>query len=165
MSAMTESIVESAPVLPLTGPLPTNGGAAATYVSLRNCHKATLFVLLKQAVGHTTLITPKQATSVAGGSAKALSENVPIWYAEDIAVDARPARQTNAKNFTVGAGAKTMLVAFELDLSKFDVDGGFDCIGVITDDSSQATNFIAAWLQTTPRYGGVPSSQPSPIVD
>ncbi len=131
------------------GPVTTNGGVTADYVSLKNCHKAWVVCSFTQAVGHATGIDPKQASDVAGTGVKVLSANAPIWANEDVATSDTLASQTAAKTYDLTNDVKKKLVVFEIDPSAFDVANGFDVLGCAVDDSSQATNFvdITYWLQ------------------
>ena len=60
-------------------PRTTNGGFTADYVTLKNSLKLWAIVELTQAAAHATALTVYQATNVAAGSEKVLTNNVNIW--------------------------------------------------------------------------------------
>lgn len=134
------------------GPVTTNGGVTADYVTLKNALKAWIVVQLTQAVGHATLLSPRQATAVAGTAVKVLANAVRIWANEDTAASDTLVEQTAAVNYTVTNDVKKKLVIFEIDPDDLDVAGGFDCLNLLVGDSSQATNFISATFWIASRY-------------
>jgi hypothetical protein len=134
-------------------PKTTNGGITADYVSLKNAHKVRIIVELTQAVGHATLITPKQATAVDGTGVKALTNNCVILANEDTASTDTLARQTDAKNYTVTADVKNKQIVFEINpADSFDTANDFDCLGLAIADSSQATNIASATYELYMKY-------------
>ena len=54
------------------GPVTTNGGVTADYVSVKNAGRLYIVCNLTQAVSHATALTPKRATAVAGTGVAAL---------------------------------------------------------------------------------------------
>jgi len=145
------------------GPVTTNGGVTADYVSLKTAHKVYIVIQLTQAVGHATLLTPRQASAVAGTGVKVLTAGVRIWANEDTAASDTLVQQADAVNYTVTNDIKKKLVIFEIDPDAMDIAGGFDVLGLLVGDSSQATNFIAATYWLANRYAG--ATPPSAIVD
>ena len=73
-------------VLPvqLLAPTTTNGGATSRGVSLKNAIRAFIVVDLKQAVGHATAISLRQAKEIALRT-NAAGPSVPNWKNEDCA--------------------------------------------------------------------------------
>lgn len=143
-------------VIPVVGAAPetTNGGVTASYISLKNTQKAWIVVTLKQAVGHATAITPKQATAVAGTGAKGFDKDLEIWANEDVAASDALIQQAAGKSYTVANTAKNKLVVFAIDPAKLDTAGGFDCVGVTIADSGQATNLASVLYLVEPRFLG-----------
>ena len=134
------------------GPVTTNGGVTCDYVSLKNVHKAWIIASFTQAVGHATGIDPKQATAVAGTSAKALTTVAPIWANEDTATSDTLVAQTAAVTYNVTNDIKKKQVIFEIDPAGFDQANGFDVLGCTVDDSSQATDFVSVIYVLAERY-------------
>ncbi len=152
------NIPESLFPIVATSPVTTNGGVTCDYVSMKNIHTLYAVVTLTQAVGHATLLTPTQATAVAGTSAKVMANVLPIWADEDVATSDTLVRQTDALNHTVSADIKNKIVVFRIDAEKLDGANSFDCVTIVAADSSQATNFINVNYFAVPRYGTAPPS-------
>ena len=149
---MIRNLPEATKIVQLTGPVTTNGGVTSDYVSLKNAIKAWIVVDMNQAVGHATLLTPKQASAVDGTGAKALTNNINIWANEDVAASDTLASQTAAKNYTVTNDIKKKQIVFEIDVAGLDLANSFDCVNLVSADSSQATNFINATIYIDTRY-------------
>lgn len=162
--AQAFSIPESFKVVAATaGPVTTNGGVTGNYVSLKNAHKATLVLQFTQAVGHATAITVRQATAVAGTSAKNGSASTRIWANEDTATNDTLVAQTAAASYTVTNDIKKKMVVIEIDPSQMDVANGFDVAGFTIADSSQATNFVCGTWYIHQRYAQ--ATPPSAVVN
>lgn len=144
------------------GPVTTNGGVTGDYVTLKNAHKAYIVVQLTQAVGHATVLSPKQASAVAGTGVKAVSAGR-IWANEDTAASDTLVEQAAAATYTVTNDVKKKLVIFEIDPDDFDIANGFDVLGFAASDSSQATNFISATYWLANRY--LQATPPAAISD
>lgn len=151
------------PVAATAGPVTSNGGVTGDYVSLKNAHMAWILVTFDQAVGHATLVTPKQASAVAGTGVKALTTAVPIWANEDVAASDTLVAQTAALNYTVTNDIKVKQVLFQIDPAGLDLANDFDCIGLAIADSSQATNFVDATYFLQTRYAQ--ATPPAAITD
>ena len=133
------------------GPVTTNGGVTADYVSVKNAGRAYIVVNLTQAAGHATVLTPQRATAVAGTGATGLGTAVRIWANEDTAASDTLVAQTAATSYTVTNDIKKKMVVFEIDLQK--LGNTYDVIGLTVSDSSQATNFVCAnYVLTDLRY-------------
>jgi len=128
-------------------------GAAITgdYVSLKNVHRAFVVVHVNQAEVNTMAISIEQATVVAGGDTKVITNVVPIWANEDCAASDALVRQTDAVNFTTSAAQKHKVVVFQIDPSILDLANGFDCITVKT-GASNAGNLTSAMYYLCERY-------------
>lgn len=160
---LNRTLVEHFKIVDATaGAVTTNGGVTADYVTLKNAHRAWIVVQLTQAVGHATVLSPKQASAVAGTGVKAISA-CRIWANEDTAASDTLVEQTAATTYTVTNDIKKKLVVFEINPEDFDVAGGFDVLGFATSDSSQATNFVAATYWLANRYAQ--ATPPTAITD
>lgn len=142
---------EAVPVL-LTPPVTTNGGVTADYISLKLAHMVYLIAVFTQAVGHATGIDPVQATAVDGSDVKAITNTVPIWANTDISLTSKLTRQTDAITYNIDVAAKNQIVIMQIDPASFDVNNGFDVLGVTVDDSSQATDLVSLTAFVIPRY-------------
>ena len=149
---MIRSLAENFKIVQGANPKTTNGGFTADYVSLKNVNKAFILVELTQAAAHATLLTPKQATAVAGTGVKVLTNNCEILANEDTASADTLTRQTAAKNYTVTADIKNKTVIFEIDPATLDTANDFDCITITAADSSEATNFASVTYLLDMKY-------------
>lgn len=145
------------------GPVTTNGGVTADYVSLKNVHRAWIVLQFTQAVGHATGIDPTQSTAVAGTGVKATTALHRIWANEATATSDTLVQQTSAITYNVTNDIKKKIVIIEVDPEDFDVAGGFDVLGFTIDDSSQATNFVSGIYVLAMRYTA--ATPPAAITD
>lgn len=141
----------------LVNNLTTNGAITSLAATLKHSLKCWLYVYLQNAVGHASVITPRQSTTIALGTT-AVIPAVPIWVNEDCAASDTLVAQTAAANFTVANVAKKKLVVFEIDPAI--LTDGSPCVYVTIGDSSQATNFctIVAHLYQANQVATPPSS-------
>ena len=148
------TLPDQAQVITLLGPAADAAGrTSAAAASLKHAHKAYLVFVLNQGNAATILLTPQQATAVAKTGAKAIPA-VPIWANQDEAATSLLTRQADAVNFTTDAAVKQKRVIFEVDPSKLDVAGGFDCLLAIT-GASNVANITCAELWVVPaRFQG-----------
>jgi hypothetical protein len=130
-------------------------GRTSSYFSLKDVvGKAYVRVDITQGNAATVAITLNQATTVAGGSAKALSATTRVWATEDVATAATvlPARVADAAStYTTGAGTTNKSVIIEVDPATMDVAGGFDCIAVTT-GASNVANITTASIFIPSKY-------------
>ncbi len=146
----------------LFNPKTTNGALTSTKRSLKNAHKAWAVFHFTQAAGHATTPTLVQCTDVAGATNKA-GPTVDIWANEDTAASDVLVKKTAGASYGVAADVKNKIVVFEIDPSRLDVNGGYDCIYFTIATSSQATNFVSADLYIMPRLQG--ATQPETGTD
>jgi hypothetical protein len=139
-------------------------GRNGTAVSLKNAKRAFIVCHVDQGNAAQVTFTPQQCTAVAGTGAKALTNDVPIWAALDVATSELPARQTAAKNFQTDAAVKEKIVIFQVDPSLLDVAGGFDCIRVNT-GASNVANITQAMIYLEMKHGGAPAQMPRVATD
>lgn len=156
------TLPEEAKIVSLLTPATDAAGRTGAYVSLKNAHKAYIVCHITQGNAATIALSPKQATAVAGTSAKAVT-TARIWADEDVATSDALVRQSDAASYTTGAGTTNKVVVFELDPSALDVAGGFDCVSIST-GASNVANLTAAVAYLTPlRYPA--ATPPSAVVD
>jgi len=145
----------------LLAPAADAAGRTSAYLSLKNAVKAWIVVYMDQAAANTVLLSPLQATAVAGTGSKAISA-ARIWHKLDQALTDFTLA-TEAATYTTDAGVKVKFVIFELDLAKvLDQANSFDCIAVST-GASAAANITSAFLAIQPRHQG--ATVPSPLTD
>lgn len=145
------------------GPVTTNGGVTLDYVSLKNVHKAWLVVQLRQAASHATVIQPQMATAVAPTGAVSIAHNARWWKNANVATGDTNAEQTAATSMAATAGTTHQQIIIEIDPDELAAAGDYDVLGATISDSSQATNFVAAWYVLATRYAQ--ANPPSAIVD
>jgi hypothetical protein len=156
------SLVQNLKVIQVFAPKTTNGSLSSQVVSLKNAHKAWVVFEFTQAVGHATTPTLVQATSIAATTNKA-GPAVEIWANEDTAASDTLVRKTAAASYAVTNDVKNKEVVFEIDPSRLDVNGGYDCIYFTEATSSQATNFVSATAYLLAAYQQ--ATPPSAILD
>jgi hypothetical protein len=151
-------IPEDATPWPLLAPAADAAGRTSAYHSLKGAVRAWITCHINQGAANTVLLSPLQATAVAGTGSKAIAA-ARIWTKLDQAFTAYT-KQTEAATFTTDAAVKDKIIVFELDLPKvLDVAGGFDCIAVST-GASAAGNITEATLWIQPAYHGTPGINP-----
>lgn len=145
-------IPEDAVPVTAVSPATTNGGVTADYISLKNAHAVYIIATLTQAVAHQTVIQPKQASAVDGTGVKNITQAIPIWAVDDVSSTSVFVRQDDATSYTLANAAANQKVVMKITPDMFDVENGFDVIGVTFSDSSQATNFVSCDYFIEPRY-------------
>lgn len=156
------TLPEACNVVGILKPAADAAGRTSRYVSLKNALRAWIIVYIDQGNAATVLLSPKQASAVAGTGTKVLANVVPIWANNDVAAADALTRQTDAVNFTPDAAVKEKQVVFEIDPAQLDMAGGFDCIGITT-GASNAANITSAIVVVESRYPG--ATPPSIAVD
>jgi hypothetical protein len=144
----------------LLAPAADAAGRTSSYFSLKYFQKAFIVVSITQGNAATILLSPLQASAVAGTGSKAVPV-LPIWSNLDTTVAGITAR-TAAATYTTDAAVKNKVVIFQIDPAVLDQANGFDCIAVST-GASNAANITSAMLIGTPRYPG--PTQPSVLID
>jgi hypothetical protein len=132
------------------------------YVSLKNAHKAWL-VFQHDGTNDTDLtVGVNEATTVAGGSATAITATMPIWVDSDAGTQSDTlVRQTDAANYVIDPATEgTCLLVIEVDPAK--LSAGFDCVAVVGTGGHASNNVSAHWYLES-RYPG--DQPPSAIVD
>jgi len=137
------------------------GGRTSAYLSLKGAVRAWIVVYIDQGAANTVLLSPLQATAVAGTGTKAISA-ARIWTKLDEAFTVF-LKQTEAVSFTTDAAVKKKFVIFEIDCAKvLDQANSFDCIAVST-GASAAGNITSATLWIQQKHQGDPVM--NPLVD
>jgi hypothetical protein len=160
---MKFNIPEHAKLVNLLAPAADSAGRTGAYISMKNASRCYLIVHMTQGNAATVLLTPLQATAVAGTSSKVLAKTVPIWANLDTAASDALVRATDAVNYTTDAGVKLKQVVFQIDGSALDADNSFDCIGISTGASNAANITAVQALLVGERYQQV--TPPSAVAD
>jgi len=143
---------------PCLEPAADAGGRTSAYQSLKDAVKAWIVVYMNQANAATVLLSPLQASAVAGTGSKAISA-CRIWTKLDEAA-VTYTKQTEAATYTTDAATKKKVVIFEIDCAKtLDIAGGFDCIGIST-GASNAANITSALLLIQQRHQSATAQSP-----
>jgi hypothetical protein len=133
------------------------------YVSLKNCQMAWIVILLTQAEGHTTLIEPQVATSVAPVGSTAITFPTDIWANENTGVTDTLVKQTNAVQYSVLGDVTRKMVVFRIDPSDVVAQGStYDCIGCLI-EASKRMNYVAGVYILQERYAQ--ETPPAAIID
>lgn len=161
----------SLPLIDFTKPVMGCAPAALTstagdgdYVSMKNHRRLTIVLAVLNATTVTGgTITLKQATSVAGGSEKALSFSK-AW--RDIDTDAGDTLAEFAvvsdTFVTDTTNNKKLLYIMEVDAQTLDIDNGFDCVRVDSTGMANAVGCAMYFLHGS-RY--LPSIAQAAITD
>lgn len=144
------------------GPVTTNGGVTADYVSLKNAHKVWIVAKFKQAVSHASVLQPTMATAVAGTGVTNITAATRIWRNTDVATSDTLVEATAATSAACATGATSQLIIMEIDPDDF-AAAGYDVLGCGVATSSQATNFVDITYYMVTRYPQ--SNPPSAIID
>lgn len=145
----------------LLAPAADAAGRTSAYLSLKGAVKAWIEVHINQGNAATVLLSPLQATAVAGTGSKAIAA-ARIWTKLDEALTTFT-KQTEAATYTTDAALKKKIIIFELDPTKvMDTANDFDCIAVST-GASNAANITSArlWIQ----HGHQAATPANPLVD
>lgn len=154
------SIPQATPAVQLLAPTTTNGGATSRGVNLKGALRAQIIVDLKQAAAHATVVSLKQATTMAL-STNSAGPSVPNWKNEDTAASDAVVKNSDANSVTVASAIKSMQVIFDVDPRH--LTAGSHVVYVTASDSSQATNFMNVSVIVEPRYAG--DGAPSLVID
>lgn len=143
----TINIPETAQPFTLLAPATDAAGRTSAYMSLKGAVKAWIVLHINQGNAATILLSPLQASAVAGTGSKAIAA-ARISTKLDQAFTAFT-KQAEATTFTTDAAVKDKYVVFELDLAKvLDLANNFDCIAVSTGASNVANITEATlWLE------------------
>ena len=110
------------------------------YVSLKNVLWCTVLIVVDNATTVTgSAITLKQATSVAGGSEKALSFSKAYRNIDTAAADQLAEFTVTSDTFTTDTtDNKNLIYVIEVDPSTLDTNNGFDCLRAGTANATAA---------------------------
>jgi hypothetical protein len=151
---MRLTIPENVNLYTFLAPAADGAGRTSAYHSLKGAVKAWIVFHVTQGNAATILLSPLQATAVAGTSSKAISA-CRIWT-KLTAAATYFTKQTEAATYTTDAGVDNKVVVLELDCAKvLDIANGFDCIAMST-GASNAANITSALLIVQPHYQGIP---------
>lgn len=125
----------------------------SAYVSLKNCvGTAQVKVVMAQANAAQCTVTLGQASDVAGTGAKALTNNVKVFYNSDLSASDQLTETTAAKAYQFSATLKNKVVVFDIDpASALDTANNFDCI-YIASGGSNAANILYAEVSFKAKY-------------
>jgi hypothetical protein len=155
------SIPQDLTFVTLLAPAADAAGRSSPYVSLKNASKAWIVFFADQANAATILLTPLQASAVAGTGAKAIAA-ARIWTKLDQA-NSDWVQAAEAATFTTDAAVKNKWVVIEIDPTKnLDVANDFDAIRIST-GASNVANITSAFLIMQPKHRG--ATTPSVLVD
>lgn len=143
------SLVQNLKLVPLLAPTTSNGAVVSRRVNCANFHKVWLVAEMKQAVGHATAVTLKQATAVTGGST-ATGPSSQNWLNEDAAAADTLTKQANGTAITVTNDVKSKQLVFEV--LPEDLASGKQYVYLDFADSSQATNLVSVVAYGLERY-------------
>jgi hypothetical protein len=149
-------------IVQMQKPTTTNAAVQTQTITLKGCHKAWVIFEFNNAVGFSSTPTLIQCTDIASATNKA-GPVVPIWSNLAAATTDTLVRRTDAASYAQGTAATPSEIVFEIDPSRLDVNGGYDCIYFTIASSSQATDFVAATaiLQTSYQQ----ATPPTQVID
>jgi len=162
MTVMTNTLVEDAKIISGISPIDINATATdGDWVSMKNYANLTIILTFGVSLTGTPAITLQQATTVAGGSEKALGFD---WAWKDVGLTgALTKTAVTSDTFSKAATSQQMFV-MEVRSEQLDVDGGFDCVQVaIATPGSNATLVSCIYILHSASYGQ--ATPPSAIID
>ena len=125
-------------------------GISATtsaYVSMRDYHRGWLLIQVGEMQATATLdISLLQATTTAGAGTKVFAPVKAITQ------------------LTQAAGDGDQIVCIEVQSSEFDVDGGFDCVAVVSTVAAAAVELSWVFFECVTRFKEVPTTNWEEIV-
>jgi hypothetical protein len=135
-----------------------DGALTSSYVTLKNSVKAWIGIYVQQTAANVPTFSLSQATNVAGGSAKAVSNTFPIWSNLDTSLTSVLTVITAAASYAFGATTKNKFAIFEiLPEAVLDIANGFRTIAVVSAGSA-AGNIIAANIYTYNQISAIGTS-------
>lgn len=138
----------------------TGAAMSDKYVSLKNYERLTILIQTGAWAGGTAAVTLKQATAVAGTSAKALSFAKQF---NDVTTSGTLV-ETAVVSDTFNLDTASKLYVIEVDASSLDLAGGFDCItAAIASPGANADLYSVTYVLSGARYQQ--STPPSPLAD
>jgi hypothetical protein len=161
-------------IVPAVRPVDLQTGANdGDWISLKNWEG--VLILFHSAIGTNgddPTLALEQATTVAGGSSKALTKITTIWTKQaatnllSIAGWTKVSQAVAASYTQTDAAEQEALWAVEVDAQMLDRDNGFDCIRArVADVGGNAQLGAAYYILFGPRFGATPENLPSAIVD
>ena len=145
-------IPENFKVVETLSPAADAGGRTGSYVSLKNCHKATFVFHVTQGNAATIALSFSAASDVAGTGAAAMTGLARIWSDLDCAASDALVRRSDAASYTTDAGVKHKIVIVEVDpLLLIAQNAAFDCIAPVT-GASNAANITQCLVYLEGRY-------------
>jgi uncharacterized MnhB-related membrane protein len=151
-------------VVEMIAPGVTDGGARTSdAISMKNVLRCWLVCSCDGGAAAIVTWTLMQATDVAIGTNKVLTNVVPIMHTADCATTDVEVRQSAAKSFATAAAALDNITVFQIDPdTALDVDGGYDCLYVMT-SGANAGNLLSVVALCEMRYEG--DTVPTVITD
>ncbi len=120
------------------------------YISMKNYQRFMALIQTGAWAGGTAAVTLKQATTVAGGSTKALNF-AEMWVNTAAAPDTFT--KTAVVSNTFNLDTADLLYVIEVDASSLDVDNGFDCLCVhVATPGANADFYGILYLLGASRY-------------
>lgn len=165
---MSKLAVEEMQIVPIIVPVNLAAGAqSGDWVSLKNYRRATfIFVAGAGAAGQDPVLSFKQATSVSGGSEKALDTIARYDMKQATALASvgtftkvEQTEDDEVSNTTAGESQNLWVV--DIDAADLDINNDFDCVTCnIADPGSSAKLATVLCLLREPRYsqGTMPSA-------
>jgi len=134
------------------------------YVSMKNHRRLTVLISILNATTVTGgAVTLKQATSVAGGSEKALAFSKAYRDIDTDAGDTIAEFTVSSDTFTTDTtNSKKLLYVIEVDAATLDLDNGFDCVRV---DVASMANAVGTAVYLLHGSRNLPSIAQAAITD
>lgn len=168
--SLNNLLVETAQIVAAIIPVDSQTGANnGDWVSMKNFDRLSIIVFKAAGVaGDDPVITVKQATDVAGTSAKALNfTRIDAKVGAQAGIGAfTTVTQAAANTYTDAVSAEAQgLFVIEFQSADLDVNNGFDCVQLsIPDTGAAGAQLISAlYILRGARYGG--AGLPSAIID
>jgi hypothetical protein len=144
------------------GPVTTNGGVTADYVSLKDVKKAYILANFRQAASHASVLQPTMATAVAGTGVTSVTALCRVWKNADVSLTDTLVEAAAAASAACATGTTNQMIVMEIDPVELGA-AGYDVLGCGVATSSQATNFVQITYLLEMSYKQ--ATPPSQIID
>jgi len=142
------------------------GAVTGDYVSLKNAHKAWIFIDFTEGGAETVSFQPLKATAVAPTNNTAITNVVKIWSNLDTATSDTLVERTAATVYVTDNVAAPKQIVFEIDPADLGHLAGvpYDVIS-LTATAPNAADYIVGTIWIQPRYASQVSVQPTALTD
>jgi|2_EtaG_2_1085320.scaffolds.fasta_scaffold00208_26 hypothetical protein len=143
---MSKQLIDITKIVTAFGPVDVDSVPTEDWVSLKNADRITIVLMAGVLAGGAgSAVTLLQATTVAGGSSKALAFDT-VYQKEGTLTTSSTLAKTDVTSDTFTMGTSASIYVIEINASQLDIANGFDCIRVDVAASAGSNAFIVSGL-------------------